>query len=86
MFLKPTELGSLLPAAVVRSIFSNVEELLAVNQQLFSLMRQRSLGEAFSHFGPYLKLYSTYARDYQSSVETLLVSLRDDLCVHFVHE
>ena len=73
LFLKPTELGSFLPTTAIRAIFSNMEEILAINQQLFSRMRQRSLGEAFSNFGPYLKLYSTYARDYQASNETLVV-------------
>ena len=36
-------------------------------------MRQRSLGEAFSNLGPFLKHYSTYARDYQTATEALQV-------------
>ena len=73
LFLKPIELGSLLPTTTTKAIFSNIEEILAINQELFSRMRQRSLGEAFSNLGPFLKHYSTYARDYQTSTETLQV-------------
>lgn len=42
-------------------------------------MRKRSLGEAFSHLGPFLKLYSTYAENYQRANETLQVSERDSI-------
>lgn len=73
LFLKPIELGSLLPTTTTKAIFSNIEEILSINQELFSCMRQRSLGEAFSNLGPFLKLYATYARDFQTATDTLQV-------------
>ncbi len=57
------------------AIFSNVEGILSVNIELFSSMRQKSLGEAFNYLGPFLKLYSTYANNFQAASETLQVSL-----------
>ncbi len=57
------------------AIFSNVEGILSVNLELFSCMRQKSLGEAFNYLAPFLKLYSTYANNFQTATETLQVSL-----------
>lgn len=76
MFLKPIRVGCILPAEVVQTIFSNIEGILIVNQELFSLMREKSLGEAFSHLGPFLKLYSTYTNNYSIAVETLEVRFK----------
>ena len=36
-------------------------------------MRQRSLGEAFAYLAPFLKLYSTYANNFQEAGKTLQV-------------
>ena len=55
------------------TIFSNVEGILSVNVELFTCMRQKSLGEAFSYLAPFLKLYSTYANNFQNANETLQV-------------
>lgn len=73
LFLKPIRVGCLLPPDTITTIFSNIEAILSVNQELFSCMRQRSLGEAFSYLGPFLKLYSTYAESYQDANEKLQV-------------
>lgn len=73
MFLKPIRVGCLLPCDAINTIFSNVEGILSVNGELFTCMRQRSLGEAFSYLAPFLKLYSTYANNFQSANETLQV-------------
>ena len=73
MFLKPIRVGCLLPCDAINTIFSNVEGILSVNVELFTCMRQRSLGEAFSYLAPFLKLYSTYANNFQSANETLQV-------------
>jgi len=74
LFLKPVRVSCILPAEVVQTIFSNIEGILSMNQELFSLMREKSLGEAFSHLGPFLKLYSTYTSNYSTAVETLEVN------------
>ena len=73
LVLKPTRVNGLLPSDVVMDIFSNIEGILSVNTELFLCMRQHSLAEAFSYLGPFLKLYSTYASNYQNALETLQV-------------
>ena len=73
MFLKPIRVGCLLPCDAINTIFSNVEGILSVNVELFTCMRQKSLGEAFSYLAPFLKLYSTYANNFQNANETLQV-------------
>ena len=71
--MKPIRVGCILPAEAVLTIFSNVEGILSVNQELFALMREKSLGEAFSHLGPFLKLYSTYTNNYSDALSAIEV-------------
>lgn len=71
LFLKPIRVGGLLPQDVTADIFSNIEAILSVNKELFSCMRQHSLGEAFTYLGPFLKLYSTYANNFQNATSVL---------------
>lgn len=73
LFLKPLRVGGLLPPDVIAEIFSNIEAILSVNRELFSCMRQHSLGEAFTYLGPFLKLYSTYANNFQNATSILQV-------------
>ena len=73
LFLKPIRVGGLLPQDVIANIFSNIEAILNVNRELFSCMRQHSLGEAFTYLGPFLKLYSTYANNFQNAASVLQV-------------
>ena len=73
LFLKPIRVGCLLPQDVIRAIFSNIEAILSVNRELFSYMRQRSLVEAFTYLGPFLKLYCTYANNFQNANSVLQV-------------
>lgn len=68
-------MSSLLPQGAIVAIFSNIEAILPVNKELFSCMRQYSLGEAFTYLGPFLKLYSTYANNFQNANSVLHVSL-----------
>ena len=75
LFLKPIRVGCLLPQDVITAIFSNIEAILSVNQELFSCMRQHSLGAAFTYLGPFLKLYSTYANNFQTANSALQVKL-----------
>lgn len=74
LFLKPIRVGCLLPPDIISTIFSNVEAILSVNQELFFCMRQHSLGEAFTYLGPFLKLYSTYANNFQNANSVLQVT------------
>lgn len=78
LFLKPIRLGCLLPPEAINAIFSNVEGILAVNEELFSCMRQRSLGEAFSYLAPFLKLYSTYANNFLLANSTVQEWMKRD--------
>lgn len=75
LFLKPIRVGCLLPPDVIAAIFSNIEAILSVNQELFFCMRQHSLGEAFTYLGPFLKLYSTYANNFQNANSVLQVNM-----------
>jgi hypothetical protein len=74
LFLKPIRVGCLLPPDVTSAMFSNIEAILSVNQELFFCMRQHSLGEAFTYLGPFLKLYSTYANNFQNANSVLQVT------------
>ena len=66
-------MGGLLPEEAVASIFSNIEGILAVNNELFSCMRHESLSSAFTNLGPFLKLYSTYANSFRNASSVLQV-------------
>lgn len=78
LFLKPVRVGGLIPADVVMAVFSNIEAILSVNNELFHFMRQKSLGEAFTYLGPFLKLYSTYANNFQNANSVLQDWLRSN--------
>lgn len=71
LFLKPIRFGSIIPPEICNIIFSNIEGILSVNQELFNYMRQRGLGEAFAFLAPFLKLYSSYANNFQEASDTL---------------
>ena len=73
LFLEPIRVRGLLQEDVIAGIFSNIEAILSVNKELFSCMRQHSLGEAFAYLGPFLKLYSTYASNFQNANSILQV-------------
>lgn len=73
LFLKPIRVGCLVPQDIITAIFSNIEAILSVNKELFLCMRQYSLGEAFTYLGPFLKLYSTYANNFQNANSVLQV-------------
>lgn len=62
-----------MPSDTTNAVFNNVEGILAVNMELLRSMKQRSLGEAFSALGPFLKLYASYSSNFQFAIETLEV-------------
>ena len=73
LFLNPVRVNGLLPSDAITDIFANIEGILSVNGELFSCMRQHSLADAFTYLGPFLKLYSTYANNYQQALQSLQV-------------
>lgn len=66
------------------SLFSNIEAILSVNKELFSCMRQQSLGEAFAYLAPFLKLYSTYANNFQTATHILQVQYNWATCTQWL--
>ena len=54
-------------------LFSNVEQIQDVNRTLLELMEQSTVGQAFRHLGPFLKLYAMYANSHQQALAVLQV-------------
>lgn len=79
LFLSPIREKGLLPSTVTNAIFSNLEGILSVNRELLHCMKQHSLGEAFNNLAPFLKLYSTYASNYEMATNTLQVVVKSGL-------
>ncbi|XP_061174840.1 rho guanine nucleotide exchange factor 39-like [Saccostrea echinata] len=61
----------LIPEDVHGQIFSNVEQIMEVNKTLLEHMEQTTVGEAFKHLGPFLKLYSSYANNHENAITLL---------------
>jgi hypothetical protein len=80
LFLKPLREDNpgLISAHDVSIIFHNIEDILAVNTELFNFMQQQTLGEAFSYLGPFLKIYGTYASNFGLGNETLERLLKEN--------
>ena len=63
----------------VGRLFGNIDTLLELQQKLLESLRQRFsewhagqlIGDAFSHFAPFLRLYIDYSNNYTSACETL---------------
>ena len=64
----------LLPEDKHAVLFSNVEQIRDVNRTLLELMEQSTIGQAFKHLGPFLKLYAMYANNHQQALTLLQVS------------
>ena len=73
VFLAPLQVACLIPKNAKSVIFSNVEAIQAVNRELLSHMETQSLGDAFLALAPYLKLYSTYANNFEQACAMLQV-------------
>ncbi|XP_048241780.1 rho guanine nucleotide exchange factor 39-like isoform X1 [Haliotis rufescens] len=67
----PLKFACIIPDDAHSRIFSNSEQIYGVNQRLFELMEQTTVGQAFHHLGPFLKLYSTYANNHEQAISTL---------------
>lgn len=68
--------SDLLPRHVISLIFGNLQQLVGVNEELLSELRDRTIGEAFLSVAPYFKLYASYARGHEHALKTLMVSIK----------
>jgi len=63
-----------LPKNSFSSIFGDIEPLYALNLTFKEeLLKEKNVGSAFLKIAPYLKLYSTYAHDYELAISSLQV-------------
>ncbi|BFZ15885.1 hypothetical protein BsWGS_18924 [Bradybaena similaris] len=67
----PLKFAYIVPEDVHCKLFSNLEQIRDVNLTLLEQMEQTTVGQAFTYLGPFLKLYSTYARNHQCALTTL---------------
>ena len=74
-YLAPLRSLGLIPKNEERALFSNVETLRGINQELLqSLLADNTLAgaaAAFERIAPYLKAYSQYCADYAQATESL---------------
>ncbi|XP_050409278.1 rho guanine nucleotide exchange factor 39 [Patella vulgata] len=70
-FYFPLQYACIISDSAHARIFSNLEQLIEVNQKLLEQMNQSTIGQAFHQLGPYLKLYSTYANNHEQAMSTL---------------
>lgn len=75
-FYFPLQFNCILPEDVHALLFSNVEQIKDVNRRLIELMEQSTVGQAFRHLAPFLKLYSMYANNHEQALTTLQEWLR----------
>ncbi|KAK2153215.1 hypothetical protein LSH36_304g05049, partial [Paralvinella palmiformis] len=73
-FETPLQTNGVLPPDIVAMIFSNIRQIIRINQELMNHLRSLSIGEAFLKLGPFLKLYSTYAKGHERALTLLMVS------------
>ncbi|KAH9519224.1 putative protein tag-52 [Bulinus truncatus] len=67
----PLRFACLVPDKVHATFFSNVEQIRQVNLTLLETMEESTVGQAFKQLAPFLKLYSTYANNHQTALNTL---------------
>lgn len=74
--MKPCLEKGLLPEKVHTSIFGELAALQYMNKELHQALVDDSenIGKAFLHLAPFLKVYSSYAKNYQRAVNLLLAS------------
>ncbi|KAL8563722.1 hypothetical protein ACOMHN_063490 [Nucella lapillus] len=70
-FYFPLRFNCILPEEVHGHLFSNVEQIRDVNRTLLELMEQSTVGRAFQHLGPFLKLYAMYANNHEQALTVL---------------
>ena len=74
-FLIPLHGLTLIPEHVIVTIFSNIEQIKSVNQELVRHLQNMGIGQSFLKLAPFLKLYSTYANNHERALAALLVCI-----------
>ncbi len=75
MFEGPLREQNLIPDHVIVTIFSNIRQIININQELYEYLHTMGVGAAFLRIAPFLKLYSTYANNHERALATLIVSI-----------
>lgn len=73
--MTPLRARGILPEQVFRTIFGDLTAIQAVNKELLAHMEELSIGKAFLKLSPYLRLYCTYANNFDKAMLTLQVSI-----------
>lgn len=73
-FVKPCLEKGLLPEDIHIAIFGELAALQHMNEELYNALvsENENVGAAFLHLAPFLKVYSSYAKNYQKSINLLL--------------
>ncbi|XP_028411473.1 FYVE, RhoGEF and PH domain-containing protein 4-like [Dendronephthya gigantea] len=71
LFLSPMREMSILPDQIHNEIFSNIEAIQNVNRELLVHMETMGIGDAFLALAPFLRLYSTYANNFEKALNTI---------------
>ena len=73
LFLAPLRKMQLLEPQDLKAVFANLEELLALSQQLLQLLRKEGdtvsvLADAFHTVAPFFRIYSAYCANYSTAM------------------
>ncbi|XP_001624596.3 FYVE, RhoGEF and PH domain-containing protein 2 [Nematostella vectensis] len=71
VFVNPLRQACIVPLNVLNTIFSNIEGIEAINKELLSHMETLGVGDAFLAMAPFIKLYSTYANNFEAASRLL---------------
>ncbi|XP_045595613.1 rho guanine nucleotide exchange factor 39 isoform X2 [Procambarus clarkii] len=73
-FARPCLEKGLLPEGIHAAIFGELPALRHMNEELYKALvsENENVGSAFLHLAPFLKVYSSYAKNYQKSINLLL--------------
>jgi hypothetical protein len=75
-FVRPVRDKDIIPKHSFSAIFGDIEPLYSLNVVLNEELRKsENVGSAFCKIAPYLKLYSTYAYDYELAFTSLQVDI-----------
>ena len=73
--MMPMQKLGLLPGPDHSLIFENIKSIQAVNQELLVHMEEKGIPQAFIQLAPFLKVYCTYANNFERSMQTLQVGI-----------
>lgn len=71
VFMTPLRSRGIIPDGVFKTIFGDLTAIQAVNKELLAHMEETSIGTAFLQLAPYLRLYCTYANNFDKAMITL---------------